>query len=250
MSSAALRAELFKQRSTRASLALFAAMLGLVLFVVLLHGFGLNAATVGDASDQLTNLFGWGEVFGALFAALLGAMSITSEIRHGTIRPTFLITPERRQVVAAKVSASILIGIGFGLAAGVLATSVAAATLTTRGIDIRLDAGDYALLVIGGAAAAALWAAIGVGVGAVVHNQVPALIGITTWLLFVENLLVGDIAGVGDIGKLLPGAAGKAISGQDPSTLLAPGVGLIVLTLYAAAAAVVGSYATSRRDVA
>lgn len=68
----------------------------------------------------------------------------------------------------------------------------------------------------------ALCAAIGVGVGAVIRNQVPVLVGICAWLLFVENLLVGDIGGVGNIGRLLPGAAGKAISGQDPDTLLAP----------------------------
>ncbi|MDQ2981391.1 MAG: hypothetical protein M3R26_03575, partial [Actinomycetota bacterium] len=63
-------------------------------------------------------------------------------------------------------------------------------------------------------------------------------------------LLVGDIGGVGSVGRLLPGAAGKAISGQDPSTLLAPAVGLVLLVLYATAAAVAGCLATSRRDFA
>jgi ABC-2 type transport system permease protein len=247
--SAALRAELFKQRSTRTGLGLFGAMLGLVLFVVLLHGFGLGAGNFDSTSDQLTVLFAWGEVLGALFAALLGAMSITGEVRHGTIRPTFLVTPWRSRVVAAKVWASMLIGTGFGLAAGAVAAGVGTAALRSRGIDVRLDAGDYALLITGGAAATALWAAIGVGVGAMVRNQVPALVGICAWLLFVENLLVGDIGGVGNVGRLLPGAAGKAISGQDPNTLLAPGAGLVLLALYAAAVAVAGSLATSRRDV-
>jgi len=54
---------------------------------------------------------------------------------------------------------------------------------------------------------------------------------------------------VGGVGRLLPGAAGKAISGQDPQTLLAPAVGLVLLTLYASAVAVAGPLATSRRDV-
>jgi hypothetical protein len=63
-------------------------------------------------------------------------------------------------------------------------------------------------------------------------------------------VLVGDIAGVGAVGRLLPGAAGKAISGQDPATLLAPAFGLVLLALYAAAAALAGSLATSRRDFA
>jgi ABC-2 type transport system permease protein len=247
--SAALRAELFKQRSSRSSLGLFAAMLGLVLFVVLLHGFGLAAANFDSSSKQLTVLFGWGEVLGALFAALLGAMSMTGEIRHGTIRPTFLVTPRRRQVVAAKVWASMLIGAGFGLVAGAVTAGIGTAALRARGIDVRLDAADYALLVAGGTTATALWAAIGVGVGAVVRSQVPTLVGICAWLLFFENLLIGDVAGVGGLGRLLPGAAGKAISGQDPKTLLAPAAGLVLLVFYAAAAAVVGSLATSRRDV-
>jgi ABC-2 type transport system permease protein len=97
--------------------------------------------------------------------------------------------------------------------------------------------------------AAALWAAIGVGIGAVVRNQVPTLIGICAWLLFVEGLLVGDVAGVGNVGRFAPGAAAAAISGLDPDKLVAPVVGLVLLALYATAAALAGSLATARRDV-
>jgi hypothetical protein len=217
--------------------------------VVLLHGLGLAAGNVDGTSSQRTILLGWGEVFGAIFAALLGAMSITSEIRNGTIRPTFLVNPRRNQVVVAKVWASMLIGAAFGLLAGAVAAIAGSGALITRGIDVRLDAGDYALVIIGAAAAAALWAAIGVGVGAVVRNQVPALVGIVVWLLFVENLLIGDIANVASVGRFLPGAAARAISGQDPGTLLAPAAGLVLLALYAATAAVAGVIAISRHDV-
>jgi len=246
---ALLRAELLKQRSTRTAIALFAAMLGLVLLAVLLHGFGLPAEDLGSTDVQLM-VFGRGEFLAVLFAALLGAMSITTEIRHGTIRSTFLVTPRRGRVVAAKVSVSILLGTGFGLAAGAVAAAAGTAALRARGIDVQLDQGDHVLMIVGSAAAAALWAAIGVGVGALVRNQVPTLIGICAWLLFVEGLLAGDITGgLGDIGRLLPGAAAAAISGQDPETLLAPAVGLVLLASYAALAALVGALATSRHDV-
>jgi ABC-2 type transport system permease protein len=244
---ASLRAEWLKQRSTRTVLGLFAGMLGLVLLAVLLHSL-LPAEDLGRRNNQLM-VFGRGEFLGVLFAALLGALSITSEIRHGTIRSTFLATPRRGRVVAAKVSASILIGAGFGLAAGALAVGVGTAAFRARGIDLRLDGGDYGLLVVGSGAAAALWAAIGVGVGALVRNQVPTLIGICAWLLFVEGLLAGDLVGLGDLGRFLPGAAAAAISGQEPGRLLAPAVGLVLLALYASASAVAGSFATSRRDV-
>ncbi|MGH2745915.1 MAG: ABC transporter permease subunit [Thermoleophilaceae bacterium] len=224
-------------------------MLGLVLFAVLLHGLGLPADRVDGTSEQLM-VFGRGEYLGALFAALLGAMSITSEVRHGTIRPTFLVTPRRGRVVAAKIWASTLIGAGFGLMASALATGAGTAAVRARGIEVQVDGGDYALLLAGGATAAALWAAIGVGLGAVVRSQVPAVVGICAWLLFVEGLLVGDVADVAEVGRFAPGALGEALSGQNPGTLLEPAPSALLLAIYAAVFAAAGAVATTRRDVA
>jgi ABC-type transport system involved in multi-copper enzyme maturation permease subunit len=247
---AQLRAELLKQGSTRTGLGLFCAMLGLVLFAVVLHSFGVGEENLGSASDELTMVFGRGEYLGALFAALMGALSVTGEFRHGTIRTTFLVSPWRGRVVAAKVWVSMLVGAGFGFAACALAVGVGSLALRARGIELQLDGGDYALLMLGGSMAAALWAGIGVGLGAVVRDQVPTLVGICAWLLFVEGLLIGDVADIADVGRFAPGAAGAAISGQDPGTLLPPAAGLAVLALYAAAAGIVGARAISRRDVA
>ena len=245
-----LRAEFLKQRSTRTTLGLFSGLIGLVLVAELLHGFGLPAENLADASAQLM-VFGRGEFLAVLFAALFGALSITSEIRHGTIRPTFLVSPTRGRVVAAKVCVSSLAGAGFGLVASALAAGVGTAALRARGIDVQLDGGDYTLLIAGGVVAAALWAAIGVGLGAIVRDQVPTLIGISAWLLFVEGLLVGDVASsdIAEVGRFAPGALGMAASGQDPGTLLSPVIAILLLVLYAVVAAVTGWRATTRRDV-
>jgi ABC-type transport system involved in multi-copper enzyme maturation permease subunit len=239
---------MFKLRSTRTVVGLFSAMLGLILLVVLLHGFGLPADRLGERSNQLM-VFGRGEFLAALFAALLGAMSITAEIRHGTIRPTFLVNPRRGRVVAAKVLANSLIGGAFGLVACSVAAGAGVAVLHSRAIDVGLDGGDYALLIAGGTVAAALWAAIGVGIGAIVRNQVPTLIGICAWVLFVEGLLVGDVAGIRKVGRFAPGAAGQALSGQFPGVLLGAVAAGLLLAAYAVVAAVVGAMATTHRDV-
>jgi ABC-2 type transport system permease protein len=244
--SAQLRSELLKQRTTPTTLGLFAGMLGLVALAVVLHSVGFPAEELALRDNQLM-ILGRGEFIGALFAALLGAMSITAEIRHGTIRPTFLVTPWRGRVVAAKVWVSALVGAGFGLAASALAAGVGTAMLGARGVGVELDGGDYALLIAGGTAASALWAAIGVGIGAVVRDQVPTLIGITAWLLFVEGLFGENLT---DVSKFAPGTLGMAISGQEPDTLLAPAISLLLLALYAVAAAAAGRIATTRRDVA
>jgi len=246
----AFRAELFKYRSTRSALGLLAAMVALLLLVVLLHGLGLATENFADGAQQLSTLFGWSGVFGPLFAGLLGALSITAEVRYGTIRPTLLVNPVRRQVLIAKTWASMLIGCVFGLVAGWLVAGVGTAALNSRDIAVQLSGGDYARIVLGSAVAAGIWGAIGVAVGAVVRSQVPALVGLVVWLLFIENLLVGDIAGVGAIGRYLPGAASKSISGQTATSLLSPTAAAAVLIAYAVAATVVGSIAVDRKDFA
>src|SRR6266851_4617712 len=153
---AQLRAELLKLRSTQTTLSLFAALLGLVLFVVLLHGFSIPAERLRLRTTQLKMVFGWAALLGPLFSALLGALAITGEFHHGTIRPTFLVTPRRGRVVAAKVWASTLIGSAFGLLAAAVAAGAGSAVIAMRGVAIRLDGGDYVLLLAGCAAAAAL----------------------------------------------------------------------------------------------
>jgi hypothetical protein len=244
-----LRSELLKQRTTRTNVWLLLSMVGLLAFVLLLHILALPTANIAGREGQL-RLLGWGTNIGALFSALLGALSITSEIRHGTIRPTFLATPKRTSVIAAKVAASALAGVAIGLLAEALAAGMVSAGLAARTTHIMLSGGDYAQLLVGGGIAAALWAAIGVGVGAIVRNQVGMLVGLCVWLLLVENILVENVPWAG---KFLPGASAGALAGasqaQTAAQLLAPVLGALLLAAYAAAAAAAGSLAAARRDV-
>jgi hypothetical protein len=245
-----VKAELLKQRTTRTSLVLLLSMVGLILLLILLHVFSLSVAHLSTLDGQL-KVVGWGTTVGALFAALLGALSITGEIRHGTIRPTFLATPKRERVMAAKLLATALTGIGVGLLAVGLCAGIEASGLAIRGIHIHLTAGDYVQLLAGGAAAGAFFAAIGLGIGALVRQQVGAVVGLTIWLILIETTLIGNVPSAG---KFAPGAAAGAIAGaiqtQTASKLVAPGVGVLLLVLYAALAATAGTVLTNRRDVA
>jgi ABC-type transport system involved in multi-copper enzyme maturation permease subunit len=246
---AQLRSELLKQHTTRTTVLLLLWMVGLIALVVLLHVLSFSVETLARRDNQL-KVVGLGTSIGALFASLLGVMSITSEIRHGTIRPTFLATPKRARVIAAKVAASALAGVAVGLLAEGLTAAVEAAGLAARGIHIELSLADYAQLLAGGAVAAGLFAAIGVGVGAVVGNQVAAVVGLCLWLLFIEQILVGDVPSAA---KFAPSASAGAITGaienQTAANLVAPALGVLLLAAYAAAAVAAGSIATTRRDV-
>jgi ABC-2 type transport system permease protein len=239
-----LRAELLKQRSTQTTLLLFLAMFGLVALAVALHALALSAANLAPRAHQL-EVFQVGSRAGMLFAGLVGAISITAEIRYGTIRPSFLVSPRRGPVIAAKLAVSGLTGILFGLLAEALMAGAAGVAFAARGIDNQLTGGDYLQLLAGGAAAAASWAMLGVGVGAFVRNQVGALVGLCTWMLLVESVSQGFVPGAA---RLLPGGAGLALAGN--SDKLPAGVAALLLVLYAAAAAAAGWFATLRRDVA
>jgi ABC-2 type transport system permease protein len=239
-----LRSELLKQRSTPTTLLLFLAMFGLVAFAVAMHLLALEADQLSTRSHQL-EVFQIGTRAGMLFAGLAGAIAITAEIRYGTIRPTFLVTPRRSPVIAAKLAISGLAGIVFGLLAEALMAGAAAVGLAARGIDNQLTGGDYLQLLAGGATAAALWAAIGVGVGALIRNQVGAVVGLCVWMFLIESVSEGFVP---DAARLLPGGVGLALAGNSDE--LSAAVGGLLLVLYAAAASAAGWIETLRRDIA
>ena len=104
-----VKSELLKQRTTRTSLLLLLWMTALILLVVLLHVLSLSTDHISTADGQL-KVVGWGTSIAALFASLLGVMSIT------VLRCSALFLAE----------AAGLLG---GLLAGVVAASLARALL-------------------------------------------------------------------------------------------------------------------------
>lgn len=244
-----LRSELFKQRTTSTTLVLVLAMVALVAAVVLLHVVALPTQSLTGRQAQL-KVVGLGTTFGMIFGSLLGALSITTEIHNGMIRPTLLATPKRSRVIAAKVIASLIAGAAAGLLAEAIAVGAGAAGLAARGIQIAPSGGDLAQLLVGGAAAAALWAAIGVGIGAAIRNQIGAAISLVVWLLFIEMTVIGVAPA---LGKFLPGASGGALAGamlqRTATYLLVPALGALLIVAYALMAVIAGLITTARRDI-
>jgi hypothetical protein len=239
-----LRSELLKQRSTQTALFLFVAMAGLVGLAVALHLLALGKTQLATNAHQL-EVFQIGTRAGMLFAALAGALAITSEFRFGTIRPTFLVEPRRSPVLAAKLAIGALTGLVYGLLAEGLMAAFAAIAFSLRGIPNQLTTGDYTRILLGGAAAAALWAILGVGVGALVRNQVATLVGLCAWMFLVESVSEGFVP---NAAKLMPGGAGLSLAGNAHKLSL--GVAALILLTYTAAAAAAGWLTTLRRDVA
>lgn len=241
---AQLRSEFVKLRSTRTNAGLLAGMIGLVLFIVLVMGLAVDASELAT-HDHQTAMFSLG-LAGGFIAALIGVMSICSEFRHGTIRPTFVFTPKRGRVLSAKVVSSLALGTLFGLITEALAFGTGAAVLAIRDVELVLSTETVLFTALGSTAVAALMAALGVGFGAVVRNQVLAVIGLIVWFMVVENTVMSIAP---DVGRFFPLAAGDAMTGIEAEELLSAGAGALVLIGYVALFLAAGTLITLRRDV-
>jgi ABC-2 type transport system permease protein len=239
-----LLSELRKMRSTRTNLGLLAGMIGLILLTVLLNGFITKKPELAEMKYQYAVLSAG--TAAALFAALIGVMAITSEMRHGTIRPTFVVTPRRGRVVSAKVLASLLMGVLFGLAAIGLSFGIGYAILAVRDIPLALSTGEILWLVLGTPVLTAAWAALGVGFGALARNQVFAVIGLIVWSMVVDNLLRGLVP---SIGGYTPVGASAAVVADPTDYVLSAAAGGLLLLGYVAAFVAAGAVLVMRRDV-
>jgi ABC-2 type transport system permease protein len=239
-----IQAELLKIRSTRTTVGLLLGMVGLVLLTVLLTGLLSSAATLTDKQNQI-GLLGDGSLAG-IFAALAGILLITSEYRFGTIRPTFLFTPRRGRVIAAKVVAGVLAGLAFGVLGEGLGFGIGYVILSARGISTALNGAHITLLLVGTLVGVALWGAIGVGLGAILQNQIAAVITLLAWGFVAENLLFAFVPSVGRFG---PVHAGTAMVGDTTRHLLAPAAGAAIFIAWTVALCGAGLALNARRDV-
>jgi ABC-2 type transport system permease protein len=238
-----IAAEIFKMRTTRTFYGLVAGSLGLVLLIVIL----VTALVKFSADDQpLEDMLG---VTGFVqpFAMVLGILAVTSEFRHGTVTPSLLVTPNRVKLTLAKLAASVLVSLALGLIATVLVTLIVKGIGGARDLDTSGDAGK---IIIGTTIATGLWGALGVGIGAIVRNQVGAIIGALVYVFVLENL-VGIIPGVDDV---LPkygfNGVSSALSAFDNGgDRLDQVPGGLLLALYTAIFLIIGIAMMRERDV-
>ena len=181
-------------------------------------------------------------------ALLLGILGMTGEFRHQTVTQTFLVTPKRGRVVAAKLVAYPLAGIALALVTLAVTAAVAAGWLAAKGITPSLADARLARIVGVALLGAGLCALVGVGIGALVRNQVAALVGTLVWVLIIEGLLM-SLVNAPSLGKWLPSAAAAAAITSPGGAHLSRLGGTLLLAAYALALAAAGSRLVVRRDI-
>lgn len=251
---AVVRAELLKLTTTR--------LWWIMLIVMLVYSALPIGFTIAFAGQQgvpargtpafQESLWGMGQG-GALFAAVLGVVMMTAEYRYQTITTTFLVTPKRARVVAAKLAATLVVGLLLGLAVLALTGLAVVATVLAAGADLVFT-GTTARIVAGVLVALALYTLFGLGVGALIRNQVAAILAVVAWVYIVDSI-VNAIPALHPVAKWTPGGAASALTntgstlGVDTSYLLPAWAGALVLLCYALLFSAVASLTTLRRDI-
>jgi ABC-2 type transport system permease protein len=249
---ALVRAELLKLRS-RATTALLLATAALVALTVVVNvpQAGTSHAPVSlHSPGLLASVVGIGFGVPEVLVVLLGGLAITQEFRHGTATATYLGEPRRGRVLLAKWLSLTLASAVITGATLVVSVPVGVSVISARGG--QATATPQLWQTIGAAfVVMAAYAVIGVAVGALVRNQIVAVVSVMVWMLAVEQIVIpADPL----IGRWLPGGAtdawlqlGSALNLDD--RLLPTPLGGLVVLVYTATAVTVAVKLTLERDV-
>ncbi|ASO19083.1 ABC-type transport system involved in multi-copper enzyme maturation permease subunit [Actinoalloteichus hoggarensis] len=174
--------------------------------------------------------------------ALFGTTAMGSEHRHRTITTTFLFAPRRWRVLVAKIVVHAVAGLCYGALVAATAVGGLAAGAALHGVEPGLSSAELVGSGLRIVVAMAVFAVLGVAVGALVDNQIVALAVVGIWFYAVENLLL-FVPGAGVAYPYLPGGATSSLLGF---TLLAEqaadiaGTGIRMLSAPAAALLLLG----------
>ena len=220
-----LRAELLKLRTTRTFVALVGVTLALSLLVVVLSTLLSDGFAPGDAQDLFS------ADFTGLFIMLLGVIGMAGEWRHRTITGTVLAAPDRLRLMTAKMLAYAAAGVVLSLIVTVTIMLVGTIILSSRDFD-TVAFSDLVDVLWRNLLVAALVGALGVGIGALVRNQVVAIIGVLILGFVVEPALFGlapDVAKYGPTQGAPAGILDIQFFGDEGTDTLAPGVATLVM---------------------
>ena len=241
-----VRAEFTKLRTTRLIYGMAAVMAAFAVLTVAANILDRQGAPP-LAADSLPMLVGGPVTLLSGAALLLGILGMAGEFRHQTVTQTFLVTPDRGRVVAAKLVAYPLAGIALALSILAFTAALATGWLAAKGITPSLLDARLGRVLLGAVLAAGLCGLVGVGVAALVRNQVAALVGVLVWVLLVEGLLM-SLLNLPSLGKWLPSAAAAALTNPGGGQLSRL-AGTLLLAGYALALALAGTRLVVRRDI-
>lgn len=236
-----LHSEWLKLWTTRTTWVMLGiALLGEGLFA----GLYVGLASLGEIGEIDQVATGTGLLLVMLL--VLGVLIATTEFRHGTASSTFLVSPRRYPVLLGKLGAALLVGLLAGLLYVAVNAGLALPLFSGRGGELP-SAGDLVEVYAGVVVSYPLICAFGLGVGAVIRNQVGAIIAAIAFFFVLSPLpellpgSFGDYFPAQAIGSLHGSAEGDGSLGQVG--------GGLVFAAWAAGLVALGTLLICRRDL-
>jgi ABC-2 type transport system permease protein len=218
---------------------------------------GSGAAPSPPPTDpaMLRTIYTGGLTYGYVITLSLGVLGMAGEYRHLTITPTLLAVPRRSRLVAAKLVAYLVAGLGYGVAIVTAGAVLGGIIVAARGYPLGLGTPGVPRAVLLAMLACAIWAVFGLGIGTLIRNQIVALLTGVGFAVLGGPLLALALQALhaGDVAQYLPSQASAALvqgaSGGIEQQLLPWWGGALVLLGYGVLFAALGAALTTRRDV-
>jgi ABC-2 type transport system permease protein len=245
---ALLHAELLKLRTTRT----FAALAGIAVVLSIVITALVAVLTEPTKDSVLVDVFT--SDTSSFFILVLAVVGISGEWRHHTITSSLLAAPDRVRFLAAKTIAFAVAGLVLSVLISIAVGIAGFAILSARDLPTP-ELGELLEQFARNAGIAALGGAFGVGIGAVVRNQVVAIVGVLIMGFAVEPALVALVPEVGRFGPF--GALPTAAQGVDPEDVGMPadvdlpsaGVAVLLLLAWIGSAFAAGAALLRHRDL-
>lgn len=199
-----LRAELLKLRTTRT----FVVLTGIAVGTSILIACLVAILTDPTRDSVLVDVFA--SDTSSFFILILGVVGISGEWRHRTITSSLLAAPDRTRFLVAKVCAYAAAGLVTSVVVAVAVSGVGAAILGVRDLPLP-SIGELTAQNARNAVLAALLGAFGVAVGALIRNQLAAIVALFTLSFVIEPVVLAlkpEIGRFGPTGVLSIAAAG------------------------------------------
>jgi ABC-type transport system involved in multi-copper enzyme maturation permease subunit len=178
-------------------------------------------------------------------------MGMAGEWRHRTITSTILAAPNRLKLIAAKAISYAIAGVVVSFIVTASLMLVGSIILSSRG-ETTLDAATLVDIMWRNLVVAAYLGAIGVAVGAILRNQVAAIIGLILFPLVVELTLFGlvpDVARFSPINGVTSGLSNINTDQGSDLDFLDPGVAALVMCGWLSVLFAAGALLLKRRDL-
>lgn len=244
---ALLRAELLKLRTTRT----FGAIVGVAVGTSVLIGILVSLLTEPTEDSVLVDVFA--SDTSSFFILVLAVIGISGEWRHRTITSSLLAAPDRRRFLGAKTIAFATAGLVVSLLIALAVSASGTLILSVRGLPLP-GVAELAGQVGRNALLAALLGAFGVAIGALLRNQIVAVVGLLVLMFVVEPIVIALAPSIGRYGPL--GALSIAVADLPPEEtgysgveLPSPAVATLMMLAWIGVALVAATALLERRDL-